>query len=190
VVDQLLGEPVREVFLLHFLGREIEERQHRHRPGGWPTRDVHNDCRGDRDEHDADRSNEKSGAAPGGPLNGCGDLRRRFVRPRTHGRDEAIAEPRHRRDVAWIPRVVAEQPAQGGHRLVDGVLCHHDARPDVVEQFLDAHGLTRTVGQVQEQPQCARLQAFHPLIARELARSRVQAPVADAQRDESESIHA
>src|SRR5437868_4448804 len=101
--------------------------------------------------------------------------------PRTHWSEHAISQPWHVGNVLRMFRIVPEHAPQRCHGLVDGVGSDCHIGPDAVEQIIDAHCLAEVLGKAEQQAQRAYLEASALAIARNLARDRIDAPLADAQ---------
>jgi TolB-like protein len=108
----------------------------------------------------------------------------------TDRRHHSISQARHGGDVRRLLGIVAEQPAQRCYGLVDGILADGDVSPDLIQQLIDAEDFTCVLGEAKQQAHRAGLDSSGLSVARNLARCRIHAPLADAKFCRSWKVHA
>lgn len=104
------------------------------------------------------------------------------VHPWSDGRHHAIAQAGHRGDIGGLAGIVAEQTAERGHSLIDGVGRDVDAGPDLVEEGIDADDLAGVLGKTEKQAQRSCFKANGLAFTGDFAGSRMETPGADAER--------
>jgi hypothetical protein len=68
-----------------------------------------------------------------------------------------VADSRHCRDEARLPRVVSQQPPQQGHGTREGVFRNRRLLPDRIQKFVLGHQPVRVAQQVQQDAEGLRL---------------------------------
>jgi hypothetical protein len=75
-----------------------------------------------------------------------------LIRPGANRRHHSVPKSRHCLDVSGLLGVVAQEPAERCHSLVNGVWSDGYVRPYPVEQVIDADDLAGVLGEAQQQP--------------------------------------